>query len=168
MYTVADGQSTNETAKSRSEETIHTYNENISGISENFSRGQPVHPCVWIFIDRSHVADSSTTLGRFARLQRDGWRDWGLGQHSGGQWFHFRRPSLLAPPLLARSLVLCPVPENLRSQNICMRLQLNPWKSYFENTVPPNPRNRRPLKSISIRTVRTTKPDFGNHQLIPS
>jgi hypothetical protein len=35
-----------------------------------------------------------------------------------------------------------------------MRPQLNPWKSYFENTVPPNPRNRRPLKSISIRTVR--------------
>jgi len=49
-----------------------------------------------------------------------------------------------------------------------MRAQLNPWKSYFDNTVPPNPHNRRQLKSISIGTVRTPKPDFENHELIPS
>jgi len=60
---VADGQSANETAKARSEEPSNTYNENISGISENFGPGQPVHPCDRIFIDRSHVANSSTTLG---------------------------------------------------------------------------------------------------------
>ena len=41
----------------------NTYNENISGLSESFSRGQPVHPRARIFIDRSHVADSSTALG---------------------------------------------------------------------------------------------------------
>ena len=29
-------------------------------------------------------------------------------------------------------------------------------------------RTRRPLKSISIGTVRTPRPDFGNHELIPS
>jgi len=62
LYTIADGQLANERLDPEAKKPSNTSNEDISGLSENFGRGQPVDSYARFFIDRPHVADSSRLL----------------------------------------------------------------------------------------------------------